>query len=181
MQILFDLLPIVLFFIAFKFGGIYVATGVAIATTFLQIAYSWFKHKRVDTMLWVSLGIVVVFGGATLIFHDENFIKWKPTVLYGVLGSSLILSDLIFKKNLIRLMMEKNISLPATLWPKLSWAWGLFFFVMAALNLYIAFHFPTETWVNFKLFGTMGLMIAFLIAQGLVLAKYVEEKSSYDA
>ena len=123
MQILFDLLPIVLFFIAFKFGGIYVATGVAIATTFLQIAYSWFKHKRVDTMLWVSLGIVVVFGGATLIFHDENFIKWKPTVLYGVLGSSLILSDLIFKKNLIRLMMEKNISLPATLWPKLSWAW----------------------------------------------------------
>lgn len=181
MQILFDLLPIVLFFIAYKWGGIYVATGVAIATTFLQIAYMWFKHRRVDKMLWVSLGIVVVFGGATLLFHDETFIKWKPTVLYGILGTSFLVSDFLFNKNLVRLMMEKHITLPLALWRKLSWAWSLFFLALGVLNIYVASHFSTDIWVNFKLFGTTGLMLAFLVAQGVVLSKYAEEKPTSDA
>jgi intracellular septation protein len=177
MKFLFDLFPVILFFIAFKAFDIYIATGVVIAATALQIAWVWFRHRKVDTMLWVSLGLVVVFGGATLLLHDETFIKWKPTILYWLFAVVLFGSAQFFKRNLIRRMLEEQVQAPEALWGRLNLAWVGFFAVMGVLNLYIAFNFPTDTWVSFKLFGGMGLMIVFIIAQGLMLAKYVPEQS----
>lgn len=176
MKFLFDLFPVILFFIAFKVFDIYVATAVVIVATAAQIAWVWYRHRKVDTMLWVSLGLVVVFGGATLLLHDETFIKWKPTILYWLFSVVLFGSAQFFGRNLIRAMLEKQVQLPEPLWKQLNWAWICFFAVMGALNLYIAFNFPTDTWVTFKLFGGMGLMIAFIIAQGMVLAKYIPDQ-----
>jgi intracellular septation protein len=127
-------------------------------------------------MLWVSLAIIAVFGGATLYLHDETFIKWKPTVLYWLFACVLGASEALFHKNLIRKMLGEQIQLPAAAWKKLNFSWAGFFACMGVLNLYVAFNFPTDIWVNFKLFGGMGLMLAFVIAQSLFLAKYVEQK-----
>ncbi|MDO8348567.1 MAG: septation protein A [Rugosibacter sp.] len=177
MKFLFDLLPVILFFAAFKLFDIYIATGVVIAATAAQIAWVWHRHGKVDTMLWVSLGLVVVFGGATLILHDETFIKWKPTILYWLFSVSLLVSAQFFKRNLIRAMLEQQqMNLPEPLWSKLNLAWAGFFAVMGCVNLYVAFNFSTAAWVNFKLFGFMGLMIVFIIIQGAVLAKYMPEE-----
>ena len=176
MKFLFDLFPVFLFFVAFKFWGIYTATAVAMGATLCQVAWSWLRHRKVDTMLWVSLSIIVVFGGATLLLHDETFIKWKPTVLYWLFSAILLGSDLIFRKNVIRAMMENQLALPAPVWRNLNLSWATFFLVMGVANLYIAFHFPTETWVNFKLFGGTGLMLVFIVAQGLLLSRYIEEE-----
>jgi len=174
-KILFDFLPIILFFVAFKMEGIYVATAVAIGATFLQIGWVWMRHGKVDTMLWVSLAIIVVFGGATLLLRDETFIKWKPTVLYWLFAAILMGSQIFFKKNLIRSMMEKQIAVPEPVWGKLNLSWSTFFAVMGFINLYVAFNFSTETWVNFKLFGSIGLMLVFVVLQGLMLSKYMTE------
>lgn len=176
MKFLFDLFPVILFFIAFKVSGIYVATGVAIAATFVQIGWLLARGRKVDTMLWVSLAIIVVFGGATLWLQDETFIKWKPTVLYWLFGAVLAGSTLLFRRNLIRKLMEEQVSLPERVWGLLNASWIGFFALMGAANLIVAFNFPTDTWVNFKLFGGMGLMLAFVVAQSLLLAKYIEEK-----
>jgi len=178
MKFLFDLFPVILFFIAFKLQGIYVATAVAIAASFGQIGWLWLRGRKIDTMLWVSLGIIVVFGSATLLLHDETFIKWKPTVLYWLFASVLSASELIWRKNLIRKMLGEKIQLPEAAWRKLNFSWVGFFACMGGLNLYVAFNFATDTWVNFKLFGGMGLMLAFVIAQSVFLAKHVEQKES---
>jgi intracellular septation protein len=178
MKFLFDLFPVILFFIAFKVHGIYVATAVAIAASFAQIGWLWLRRRKIDAMLWVSLAIIVVFGGATLLLHDETFIKWKPTVLYWMFASVLSVSALFFHKNLIRAMLGQQIQLPDPAWNKLNFSWAGFFAGMGFLNLYVAFNFPTDTWVDFKLFGSVGLMLAFVIAQGLFLAKYVEPNES---
>jgi intracellular septation protein len=178
MKFLFDLFPIILFFIAFKVQGIYAATAVAIAASFAQIGWVWLRRRKIDAMLWVSLAIIVVFGGATLLLHDETFIKWKPTVLYWMFASVLSVSALFFRKNLIRTMLGEQIQLPDPAWSKLNFSWAGFFAGMGFLNLYVAFNFPTDTWVDFKLFGGIGLMLAFVIAQGLFLAKYVDPKES---
>ncbi|TSA12816.1 MAG: septation protein A [Betaproteobacteria bacterium] len=178
MKFLFDLFPVILFFIAFKLQGIYVATAVAIAASFAQIGWLWLRGRKIDTMLWVSLAIIVVFGSATLLLHDETFIKWKPTVLYWLFATVLCGSALLFRRNLMRSMMGEQIQLPDAAWSKLNFSWAGFFAGMGFLNLYVAFNFPTDTWVNFKLFGGMGLMLAFVIAQGFFLAKYVEPKES---
>ena len=175
MKFLFDIFPVVLFFIAFKAFGIYVATAVAMAATAVQIAWVWARHRRVDNMLWVSLAVIVVFGGATLILQDEVFIKWKPTVLYWLFGSVLAVSDLAFGKNLIRAMMEQQMSLPDPVWRRLNLSWIAFFAVMGVLNLYVAFNFSTDAWVNFKLFGGMGLMLVFAVLQALMLAKHMDD------
>ena len=178
MKFLFDLFPVILFFIAFKYGDIFVATGVAIAATFVQIGWVWFRHRKVDNMLWVSLGIITVFGGMTLIFHDETFIKWKPTVLYWAFALTLIVSALVFRKNLIRTLLTEQMKLPDAVWDQVNWAWAGFFIFMGFANLAVAFafNFSTDDWVNFKLFGGVGLMLVFVIAQGLVLSKYIEEE-----
>jgi intracellular septation protein len=175
MKFLFDLLPVILFFVAFKFAGIYVATGIAIVTTVVQVAWMWVRHRKVEPMQWVSLAIIVVFGGATMLLHDETFIKWKPTALYWLFGVTLFVAELVFDKNLIRAMMEKQMALPETLWRAVNFSWALFFLAMGALNLVIAYHFSTDTWVDFKLFGGMGLMVVFIVVQSLWLAKYIKQ------
>ncbi len=176
MKFLFDLFPVILFFAAFKLAGIYVATAVAIAATFAQIGWVWWRHRKVDTMLWVSLGLIVFFGGATLLLHDETFIKWKPTVLYWLFAVTLFVSAKLLGKNLIRRMLEEQVALPEAAWGRLNLAWAVFFVLMGIANLFIAFRYPTDIWVNFKLFGGMGLMLAFVFGQGLWLAKYVSEE-----
>jgi intracellular septation protein len=178
MKFLFDIFPVLLFFIAFKIYGIYVATGVAIAATFAQIGWVWMRHRKVDTMLWVTLGIMVVFGGATLLLHDETFIKWKPTVLYWLFAAVLTGAQVFYRKNLIRAMMEKQVTLPEAVWHKLLFGWVGFFCVMGALNLYVAYNYSTDAWVNFKLFGGMGLMFVFVLLQAVMLGKYMEDRKS---
>lgn len=178
MKFLFDLFPVILFFAVFKFFGIYAATAAAIVATILQIAWTKYRHGKVDGMLIASGLIIVVFGGATLLLHDETFIKWKPTVLYWLFAVSLIVADLVFKKNLIRNLMEKQISMPDGIWFKLNLSWALFFAILGCINLYVAFSFSTDLWVDFKLFGTTALMLAFIVGQTLVLNKYMTEKDA---
>jgi intracellular septation protein len=175
MKFLFDLFPVILFFAAYKFADIYVATGVAIVATIAQIAWVRFRHGKVEKMLWISLGLIVVFGGMTLLLRDPTFIMWKPTVLYWLFAAVLLGSALFLRKNLIRAMLEQQVTLPDPVWTRLNLSWVAFFTVMGGLNLYVAKHFSEADWVNFKLFGGMGLMFAFIIAQGLMLAKYVEQ------
>jgi intracellular septation protein len=174
MKLLIDFFPIILFFAAFKVGGIYVATGVAIAATVLQIA--WLRHStgRIEPMQWVSLGVILVFGGATIALHNETFIKWKPTVLYWLMGASLMAGQLVFGKNLLKSVMGSQMELPEGAWRLANWSWIAFFAVMGALNLWVAFHYDTDTWVNFKLFGGMGLMVLFVIGQAIWLGRYVK-------
>ena len=176
MKFLFDIFPVILFFAAFKFFDIYVATAVAIAATFVQIGWVWVRHRKVDNMLWVSLAVIVVFGGATLVLQDETFIKWKPTVLYWLFAAALVVAALAFKKNLIRAMMGHQLVLPEFVWNRLLASWVGFFLVMGALNLLVAYNFSTDDWVNFKMFGGIGLMLLFVVAQALMLARYVEDK-----
>ncbi len=175
MKLLFDLFPVILFFAAFKFFGIYVATATAIAATIAQVAWTKWRHGKVDTMLWVSFGIIIVFGGATLLLHDETFIKWKPTILYWVFATALLCSNLLFKKNLMRTLMQEKLTLPIRVWNRVNLSWSLFFAVLGVLNLYVAFNYSTDTWVNFKLFGTTGLMLVFVLLQAMALAKYMDE------
>ena len=180
MKLLFDLFPVILFFAAFKFQGIYVATAVAIGATVLQIAWTKFRHGKVDTMLWVSFAIIGVFGGATLLLHDETFIKWKPTVLYWMFSTILLVSNVFFKKNLMRSLLQEKIALPLHAWNRLNLSWSLFFAVLGFVNLYVAFNYSTDSWVNFKLFGFTGLMLVFILGQGAWLAKYVDEKKEHN-
>lgn len=199
MKFLFDLLPVILFFATYKIAGanpdsaqalatqwfgsgivatqapILIATAATIVATFLQIAIVWIKHRKVDAMLWVSLAIIVVFGGATLFFHNPTFIKWKPTALYWLFGAVLLVSASVFKRNLVRKMLEAQIQLPDSVWARLNLAWAGFFLAMGLINLYVAYSFSEETWVNFKLFGATGLMLAFVLAQGLYLSRHIEE------
>lgn len=178
MKLLFDLLPVVLFFIAYKVTDIYVATAVVIAATIGQVAFMWFKHRKVDKMLWVSLGLVVVFGSATLILHDENFIKLKLTIFYWLFAIVLLGASLFMGKNLIRSLLtaQAEINMPDSVWRLLNTMWILFFAFMGGLNLFIAQNFPTDIWVDFKLFGSFGLMLVFLIAQGVLISKYIKEE-----
>jgi intracellular septation protein len=175
MKFLFDLFPVILFFIAFKLADIYVATAVAIGATFLQVGWLKLRGKRVEPMLWASLAIIAVFGGATLLLQDETFIKWKPTVLYWLFGGVLAAAA-FFGRNLIRVMLSQQVQLPEAVWSRLNWSWIGFFAFMGAINLYVAYNYSTDHWVNFKLFGGMGLMLLFVLAQAMVLSKYVEDK-----
>jgi intracellular septation protein len=173
MQLLADYFPLLLFFLAFKLQGIYVATAVAIAASVAQIA--WFHWRgKVTAVHWLSLAIIVVFGGATLLLHDEVFIKWKPTVLYGLFGAVLAGGKVLFRRDLIAFLL-KDVTLPAAVWTRVTWSWVLFFAAMAVLNWYVAFNFSTETWVNFKVWGGIGLFLAFALAQGLALSRYVSD------
>ena len=176
MKFLFDLFPVILFFVAFKMQGIFVATAVAIVATFAQIGWVWFRHRKVDTMLWVSLVIVTVFGGATLLLQDETFIKWKPTVLYWLFAGILAGGVLFMKKNLMKALLSEQMQLPDEAWAQMNWSWTGFFVFMGIANLVVAYTFSTDAWVNFKLFGGIGLMLAFVVVQGLMLSKYIEEE-----
>jgi intracellular septation protein len=176
MKFLFDLFPVILFFAAYKFSGIFVATGVAIVATFAQIGWVWFRHRKVDTMLWVSLVLITVFGGATLLLQDKTFIQWKPTVLYWLFATILAGSVMFKKKNLMKSLLSEQMQLPDQAWATMNVSWIGFFIFMGIANLAVAFNFSEDTWVNFKLFGGMGLMLAFVLVQGMLLSKYIEEK-----
>ena len=186
-KLLFDLFPIVLFFVSYslinagllpiaKQEAIFYATGVAIIATIAQIIWVYVRHKKVDNMLWVSLGLIVVLGGATILLHDKHFVMWKPTVLYWIFSAVLLIS-LLLKKNLIKKMMQAKLSLPEHVWNKLNLSWVAFFAFMGTLNLYVAYNFSEQTWVQFKMFGTLGLMLVFIFLQSLMLSKYMSEES----
>lgn len=175
MKMLTDFLPIALFFVAFKLYDIYVATGVAIAASVLQIVWLKATRQPVTGMQWASLAIICVFGGMTLLFHDETFIKWKPTVLYAAFAAALIAARYGFGRNLIQSLMGKQVTLPAPIWDRLNLAWSAFFVAMAIANVVIAYRLSTEAWVNFKLFGSLGLTIAFIIGQAVYLSRYIQE------
>ena len=203
MKILFDFLPIALFFGMFKYaeghkdwaaatatdwlgfrvsGGVVgpaeapvlLATVVVIVATLLQILWLKARGRKVDTMLWVSLGLVTALGSATIYFHSENFIKWKPTVLYWVMGASLLVGQLVFRKNGIKSLMGAQMSLSDAVWRKVNFSWVAFFAAMGFVNLWVAFNFSTSTWVNFKLFGSMGLMLVFILGQAFFLNKHIK-------
>ncbi len=178
MKFLFDLFPIILFFIAFKTYDIFVATAVAIVATFIQIGWVWLRHRKVDNMMWISLFVIILFGGATLLFQDENFIKWKPTVLYWLFAAVLFISSSFFRKDLIRIMLEKQIKLPQFVWNKLNQSWIVFFVFMGCINLYVAYGFSVDTWVTFKLFGSTALMLVFVVSQVLMLNKHMVPAAS---
>ncbi len=173
MQLIADYFPLLLFFVAFKWQGIYVATAVAIAASVAQIVWFYWRGK-VSAVHWLSFAIIVVFGGATLLLQDETFIKWKPTVLYAVFGSVLAMGKLVFRRDLLALLL-KDLTLPSSVWSRLTWSWVGFFALMAIANWYVAFHFSTDAWVNFKVWGGIGLFVLFALAQGIVLARYVSE------
>jgi len=175
MKLLFDLFPVILFFIVFKIAGVFAATATAIVATFIQVGWVKYRHGKVDTMLWVSLGIITVFGGATLLLHDETFIKWKPTILYWFFAVALLFSAIVLKKNLMRSLLQEKMALPDFVWHRLNLSWSAFFALLGVLNLYVAYKFSTEGWVNFKLFGATGIMLVFILAQAALLSKYVEE------
>lgn len=181
MRILFDIFPVLLFFIVFKLFGVYPATGAAIAATIAQVGWVKWRHGKVDTTLWVSLGIIVVFGGATLMLHNENFIKWKPTVLYWFFAVAILFSRAFFDKNLMRMLLQAKMDLPNKVWHYLNLAWSAFFAVLGCINLYVAYHFSMDVWVDFKLFGTMGLMLIFVLLQAVMLSKYIKEEQQKKA
>ncbi|WP_041360485.1 septation protein A [Nitrosomonas sp. Is79A3] len=178
MKFLFDLFPVILFFLAFKLYDIFVATAVAIVAAIVQIGWLWFRRREVDKMMWINLAIIVIFGGATLISQDETFIKWKPTVLYWLIATVLLVSNLIFRKNLIQTMLEKQIVVPLFVWNRLNLSWIGFFLAMGCINLYVAFSFSVDTWVTFKLFGATGLMLVFIIVQMMMIGKYLKDMPS---
>ena len=204
MKLLLDFLPILFFFGTFKYaeghkdwaaalasdnlgfmvsGGVVgpaeapvlLATVVVILATLAQVVYMLIRGRKIDTMLWVSLALVVILGGATIWFHSDTFIKWKPSVLYWVMGAGLALSAWVFKKNLLKRLLSEQISLPEPVWGRLNVAWVLFFATMGALNIFIAYNFPTEIWVNFKLFGGLGLMVLFTLGQGWYIGRHLIE------
>lgn len=204
MKLLFDLLPVILFFAAFKVAGAYpqqslalagttlgwmigdgsvpadqapilLATAVAILASLLQVSLLLARGRKVDTMLWVSLAVIVVFGGATIWFHDETFIKWKPSILYWLFGAALLGGQLIWKRNLLQSLLGTQLEVPPAVWQRLLWAWVVFFALMGAINLVVAFSVPTDTWVSFKLFGLFGLTMVFTLGIGVYLARHLKE------
>lgn len=175
MKLLFDFFPIILFFIAYKTYDIYVATAVAIAATFVQVIYSWIRYRKVENMQWVTLILLVIMGGATIYFQNEQFIKWKVTVINWLFGIAFLGSQFIGKKPLVERMMSGNIELPENIWRRLNLSWCFFFFGVGFVNLYVIFNFNTEIWVNFKLFGMLGLTILFVILQAIYLSRYITE------
>jgi intracellular septation protein len=203
MKLLFDMFPVLLFFLAYMGGKqvpeaarglvagllgaagagaevtlqqapILLATAVAIVATMAQVGWLLARGRKVDRMLWISLAIIVVMGGATLWLRDATFIKWKPTVLYWAFAGVLLGAEYLFARNLIRAMMEKQLTLPDAVWSRLNLSWGVFFVLMGAINLFVAYRFSESTWVNFKLFGGIGLMVLFVLLQGMYLSRYVQ-------
>jgi intracellular septation protein len=172
MQFLADYFPLLLFFVAFKLWDIYVATAVAIAASIAQIAYFRWRHGKVQVVHWLSLAIIGTFGGATLLLHDETFIKWKPTVLYWLFAVILAVGKLVFHRNLIAALM-KDLTLPDAVWARVTWMWTLFLLGMGAANLYVASHFSTDAWVNFKVWGAIGLFFLLAVATVASVARHL--------
>lgn len=210
MKFLFDFFPVLLFFGVYKYGdhnqdwahrmaveylgplvaggavpasqsAILLATAAAIVATALQIGYLVARGRKVDNMLWLSLGVILVAGGATIYFHDETFIKWKPTILYWAFAAALLVAQLVYRKNLMRSVMEAHLSLPDAVWTRVGYVWIIFFVAMGLLNLlmaFVVFRTDTSAWVSFKLFGFTGIFFAFTMAQAMMLSKYIKEEDA---
>jgi intracellular septation protein len=182
MKPLFDLFPVILFFVAYSLtNDIYVATAVIIPAALAQLIYVWVRHRRLDKMLLFSTVLVLVMGGLTLYLHDKSFIMWKPTVLYWFFAVLLSASLVFAKKNLIRSLLEKEIRAPDHVWNVLNWTWVAFCIALGAANLYIAYNFSERLWVMFKVWGTPGVILVFVVIQALFLARFAEEKKSSEA
>ena len=191
MKLLLDFLPIVLFFVAYKFGGgeysfngqiylvegIYAATAVMIVATLVQVSYTWLRHRRVERAHIITLVLVVLLGGLTLWLQNPDFIKWKPTAVNWLFALVFVGAYLFTDKSLLERMMAEHIQLPGKVWARLNMAWILFFLASGLANLYVAFNFSEATWVNFKLFGMLGLTLVFVIAQSIYLARHAVEVS----
>ena len=175
MKFLYDLFPVALFFVAIQIWDIFVATAVAIAASILQVGWLLVRRRKVQPMLWASLAIIVVFGGLTLYLRDKTFILWKPTVLYWLFGTVLA-GGALFGRNLIRSLLADQMHLPERIWARLNWSWVGFFAFMGVANLYVAFNYSEKIWATFKLFGGVGLMFVFVVAQSFVLAKYMQDE-----
>ena len=171
MKFLFDLFPVILFFIAYKFSNIYTATLVVIGATIFQVIYSKLVHKRVDKLLIFNAVLISILGGTTLWLHDANFIKWKPSILYWLLSGALLFFQFFKKKNLVKNLMGKQIQLTEKGWDQISITSAVFFGVLGALNIYIAFNFSESTWVNFKLFGITGLIMCYAVLIGILASR----------
>jgi len=178
MKLLFDLFPLVLFFIAYKLYDIYTATAVIIVATLVQVLYFYLKHKRVEKLHVITLVLIIILGGLTLILQDEDFIKWKPTIVNWGFALVFLGSHYIGQKSIIQRMMDGMISLPEVIWSRLSWLWIAFFILSGVANVYVAFNYDTDTWVNFKLFGLMGMTLVFIVVQGLYINHYMQESDS---
>jgi intracellular septation protein len=175
MKFLYDFFPILLFFVAYKVYDIYVATGVAIAAAAVQTLAFWLKHRRFEKMHLVTFSLLLVFGGLTLVLRDPVFIKWKPTVINWLFAVVFLGSHWIGDRPLVERMMSHAIKADRPVWMRLSWLWIAFFSGIGVLNLYVAYNYPEETWVNFKLFGMLGITLAFVVGQAFYLSRYVED------
>ena len=173
MKFLLDFFPILLFFGAFKFYDIYTATGVLMAATVLQMGIVWFSERRLAPMQKATLVLILLFGSLTLLLHDDRFIKWKPTVLYGAMALALAVALWGFKKNFLKMLLGAQLELPAQIWGRLNVAWIAYCVFMAAINGYVAANYSTEAWVNFKLWG-YAFPIVFLVAQGLYISPHLK-------
>lgn len=175
MKPILEFFPIILFFAAYKLYDIYVATATAIVATIAQVIIYRLKYRRVETMQWITLGLIVVMGGATLYLQDEQFIKWKLTIIEWLFGAAFLASQFIGSKTFIERMMGANLELPPPVWKRLNLSWALFFIGVGCLNLYVMAQYSTDEWVNFKTFGVPGLMVIFIVLQMAFLYKHVPE------
>ena len=176
-KLLFDLFPLVLFFIAYRLADIYIATAVAMAAGVCQIGWLRLTGRKIEVMHWVNLAIIVVFGGATLWLHNDAFIKWKPTVLYWMFGGVILGAHLFFGRNVLRSMLGSQVKLPDPVWTRMAISWAVFFLIAGGLNLFVAFsgYFTESQWVTFKVFGLFGLLLLFVIVQSLYLSRHMQE------
>lgn len=175
MKLLFDFFPVILFFAAYKMFDIYVATAVAIFASIAQVGYLKLAKKPVEPMMWLGLGIIIVAGTATIIFKNEMFIKWKPTILFTAMAVAIGVTQFWFKKNPVSFIFNNTIEAPDAVWRKLSVSWIVFLLSVAALNIWFAYYTSTDTWVLFKTFGDMGLFFVFIIAQIFWLMPYLPD------
>lgn len=180
MKFLSDFFPILLFFVAYQLYDIYVATAVAIVASAAQVAWFKLRHGKVEKMQWVTLGLLIFFGGLTLLLRDPDFIMWKPTVVNWLFALAFLGTGLLSEKNLLERMMSQAVTLPKPIWSRLNLIWIGFFLFTGLLNLYVAYNYPEETWVNFKLFGLLGLTFVFVIAQGFYIARHVKDEPVQD-
>jgi len=175
MKFLADFFPILIFFAAYKLADIYVATAVFIVSSLVQVTWQRWRHGRVQGMHLVTLGVALVFGGLTLVLHDPLFVKWKPTVVNGLFAVAFLGSRFIGERTLLERMLGEAITLPARIWHRLNIAWVIFFLSTALLNIYVAYNFPEDFWVNFKVFGLLGLTFVFVIAQSFYMARHIPD------
>lgn len=173
MHAILEYIPLIIFFIFYKFADIYWATGSLIVASAIQIGYYMFKKQPVPKRNWIFFGLIAVFGGLTIFLHDDTFLKWKVTIINGIFAVALLVSDFVFKKNIIKTFLSEALTLPEPIWRRLNMAWAAFFALCGGLNLYVAFNFSLETWVNFKVFGLTGLTFVFAIGSVFSLYKYM--------